>query len=223
MSVNIVVHRIALDRDPAERAELARLLSVDERARVARFLFAEHRARWTVARAELRRLLGQALGDAPTSLVFEYGDRGKPRLSNGPEFNLSHSAGLGLLAISDHTPVGVDVEGHRELKLMDGVAQRSFSKWEYARWSEQPEHLRHSVFFACWSRKEAVIKALGLGMAYPLKAFDVEHRSGEPAHIRNFHNGDHDPMQWTLRALPIDAGFSAAVAVIGSEATVEMA
>ena len=96
-------------------------------------------------------------------------------------FNLSHSHGIALYALTRGREIGVDIEYFRPDVEAGKLAERFFSPREAAVLRALPEHLRREGFFNCWTRKEAYIKAEGKGMAIPLSAFDVSLTPGEPA------------------------------------------
>jgi 4'-phosphopantetheinyl transferase len=158
------VVRILLDGPSADHAEV---LSADERERAARFVFDIHRRRFVAARASLRRVLGLCLDRDPAGLTFEYTDRGRPslRLASHPDFdfNLAHSGDLALLALSSRT-VGVDVEQRREIPNGLEIARRFFSPREVAALKHLTENERRDGFVNAWTRKEALIKAVGAGL-----------------------------------------------------------
>lgn len=148
-----------------------RCLSPDETMRMNRFVYPEHQHAFLAARSGLRHVLGRITDTAPDELVFSYGPQGKPALAQGPSFNLSHSKKLACLAVHPTTVLGADIEGFREIE--EGVAERFFSAAEYAALQELSGGAKEAGFFRCWTRKEAVVKALGGGLSIPLDAFDV--------------------------------------------------
>lgn len=126
----------------------------------------------------MRTIMAQYTDTPPAELQFSYDKYGKPALNTPAvedhlHFNLSHSGELALLAVTGIAPVGVDIEYAGPFDNMPDVAERFFSPAEYRAWSELPTHERTQGFYHCWTRKEAVIKALGLGLSAPLDAFDV--------------------------------------------------
>src|SRR5690349_19786452 len=91
------------------------LLSPEERVRAGRFVFADDRRRYTVARAQLRRLLGERLNEHPGDVELIYGARGKPALApchagSGLRFNVSHCGDVAVHAFARGREIGVDVE-----------------------------------------------------------------------------------------------------------------
>jgi 4'-phosphopantetheinyl transferase len=145
-----------LDVDPAALPPLAMLLSADEVARAERFRLERDRRRFVVARATLRRLLGERLSRDPQGLRFVYGPHGKPALEAAElRFNLSHSGELALYAFSAGRDVGIDVEAVRAVPEAERIAREWFPEADYRRFG----------FLGCWTRKEALAKALGRGIA----------------------------------------------------------
>jgi 4'-phosphopantetheinyl transferase len=211
------VWRIGLDRPAACRDRLAATLSADELERAERFAFPELRRRYLVARGALRQILGHYAGAAPGRLRFGYGRRGKPFLrepaTGGLAFNLAHSDDTALCAVTRAGDVGVDLERRRPLDDLPGLAGRCFSQREQADLALVPPGDRVAAFFACWTRKEAYVKALGDGLAAPLHGFDVTLAPGEPAALLAI-GGDRGPAgRWTLLDLPVGGEFTGAVAV----------
>lgn len=152
----------------------ASLLNEEEKARASRFYFERHRRRFTVARAMMRIILSRYLGLAPDRLTFEYGSHGKPEINNSQrlQFNISHSGDLALLAVGKTYPLGVDIEQFSS-RPYEGIADNLFSEQEIAQFRKVPSCLKPAVFFHIWAQKEAFIKACGLGLSYPTKAFNV--------------------------------------------------
>jgi 4'-phosphopantetheinyl transferase len=223
---HVEVWATALDRAPAALERLARHLTGDETARAGRFVFERDRHRFVVARGVLRELLGACLGRPPGEIRFVYGAAGKPALTppgdaGGLEFTVSHSGELALYAVARHRAVGVDVERVRALDDLEALAARSFSPAERRALMTLPAAQRPEGFFACWTRKEAFIKALGQGLSHPLDAFTVSLTPGEPVRLLDVGGDAASAERWTLAAIDVGEGYHAAVAVEGP-ATVTM-
>jgi 4'-phosphopantetheinyl transferase len=155
-------------RQPHDQLEaLSSVLSADERRRAARFAFSSDRDQYTVVHGALRILLGALMGQEPSTLAFDVSETGKPRLANmrdAPRFSLSHTRGMGLLAISREVEVGVDVEYQRPDFRCVEIAERFFSADESRYLRELAPDAQCSAFFAAWVRKEAWLKARGTGL-----------------------------------------------------------
>lgn len=123
----------ALDVSPERLSAYANTLSPNEHERAQRFRFERDQKHFIAGRGTLRAILGSYLKIKPAQLQFEYGSHGKPILANLPEnlslhFNLAHSDGLLLVAVSEWCPVGVDVERLRLIEKADDLAERFFSR-----------------------------------------------------------------------------------------------
>lgn len=207
------LYRASLVAPPVPAARLAELLAADERDRVARFHFDHLRRRQEVATGLLRLVLGRLTGRPPDSLRFETGEYGKPALPGGPAFNLSHSGDWWLLGVATEGRLGVDVEVHRPLPDLDSLARTTFRADEAAEVLGQGAgEERHRAFFRVWSRKEAFIKAVGLGLSYPLDRFRVASDDHAGAALRAIDDPAETPGAWTLRSVSWAPDLSAAVA-----------
>lgn len=164
------VWRLALDGEPAP-AELA-MLATEEAARSARFAFARERRRFARAHASMRRILGLYAGLAPERVPLTADAHGKPRIEGiGLGFNLSHSGERALLAVSRATHVGVDVEEASARVDARLVAAEVFSPEECRALDGLEGEALHAAFLAGWVRKEAVLKAIGVGLAVAPRLF----------------------------------------------------
>jgi 4'-phosphopantetheinyl transferase len=190
------------------------LLSDDERARADRFVFPHDRDRFVLARAGLRRLLAHYLDVAPAAPRFVVGPQGKPALPAPAPlcFNLSHSGALALYAFTLALEVGVDVEAHRPEVLAENIAEHFFAPGEVAAMGRLAPEQRLDGFFACWTRKEAYIKARGLGLAIPLDSFHVALAPADAA-LLWVRDEPEAPRRWSLRSLAPGDGYSGALAV----------
>lgn len=193
-----------LDVAPEEEAQLAALLDSDERARAARFCFAHDRRRFVVRRGRARQWLAEAARGDPARLRFTVNAYGKPELAGGPRFSLSHSGEAMMLAIGD-TEVGCDIEAIDPALDWPPLARTFFSGHENTALSALGGEESRIAFFTCWSRKEAFVKALGLGLSYPLGAFTVS--VGNQAAIVSGGEG------WAACGIGSPAGYRAALVV----------
>jgi 4'-phosphopantetheinyl transferase len=216
------VWRCNLDQSMSVRQGLIDTLAEDERARAARFHFDEDRNHFIVARGTLRAMLGYYLNLNPASLRFCYGEYGKPMLAKelGGEslrFNLSHSDGLALFAVTRGREIGIDLERIRPGLSDERIAERFFSTGEVRALRELPHHLQDEAFFNCWTRKEAYIKARGEGLSIPLSEFEVSLAPGESAALLSTKRDPREAARWSIRELFPAPGFVAAVVVEGSD------
>jgi 4'-phosphopantetheinyl transferase len=211
-----------LDQPPETLRALHNLLSPDEIERAERFHFRKHRAHFTVARGVLRRILGGYLRVEPSQLRFAYSTHGKPALAGIKEhrtlrFNLSHSHQLALYGFTLRREIGLDLEYRREDFACERIAEQFFSQREVEALRALPAPLRTEGFFNCWTRKEAYVKAVGLGLSLPLDQFDVSLSPFEPAALLRTGDDKREAARWSLRELTTAEGYTAALAVEGHD------
>lgn len=215
---DVHVWQIALDRPVCHDADVRSSLAPDELARATRFVFPADRERFVAARGALRQVLARYVGCAPRQVQFGYGQHGKPTLRGpgaavGLTFNLSHTRDRALCAVARGRAVGVDVEAIRPEVAIDAIARTTFSPAERARLAALPPAERLAAFFACWTRKEAYLKARGDGLTYPLDRFDVSLGPGEAPALLGSREGPAEVRRWELRALDLGERYAAALAV----------
>ena len=201
-------------------AHLARLLDAGERARAERFRFDRDRRLFTLFRGAMRLILSRYVGVAPEELRFAYSPFGKPSLTAPPssgdlEFNLAHSEGVALLAVGRGRGIGVDLERIRAERSAEGIAETFFSREEIRSLDALPPDRRRQAFFACWTRKEAYLKARGDGLSVPLASFSVSVGPEEPAILRSSDLGEPETSRWFLADVDTAPGYAAAIAVEG--------
>ncbi len=218
----IHVWRVSLDAHSVVVQRYRDSLSVDEVERADRFYFERDRTRFTLARGVLRVLLGHYLRLEPAHLRFRYNPYGKPELDMNQDpvplrFNVSHSAGLALYAVVLGREVGVDIEEVRVGVAFTQIAARTFSPMESTAFRTLPARMQPTAFFNCWTRKEAYIKARGLGLSLPLDEFDVSLVPGEPAMLLRTPGEPEAVRKWSLQALAPGPGFVGAVAAEGHD------
>lgn len=179
------------------------LLSPNEKIRAQRFRQRQDRVRFVATRAALRRLLAERVMAPPDALRIEVDRFGKPRLQThaGIQFNISHAGGFALIALSTRGEIGIDIEQcHRDVTGLDvhvlSPVERTWGFWS------------GSNFIELWVVKEAILKALGLGITEYLQAITV------------LPNGDgsysiaHDRPEWAnISAWSIDAPMHHAAAL----------
>ena len=217
--VDVVVMDLAASPEVVRAS--AALLSDAERRRADRFVFDRDARRFIVARARLRELLAVRLGEGVPAerIEFQYGAHGKPSLRGGRgrgslHFSVSHCDDLATYAFSWGAAVGIDVEAVREMSDADAIAAHCFSRRENATYQTLDASDKPLGFFNCWTRKEAVVKALGDGLSLPLDRFDVTLAPGEPAQVLRVDSTPGD-RGWRLDSSCPAAGYVAAIASQG--------
>ena len=214
--------RLSLELPAAAQAAAEAMLAPEEQQRAARFHFAADALAFTAARGQLRQVLGAYQDCAPAALTFAANEYGKPHLS-APlvplHFNLAHSGTWALVSLSAAEPVGVDVEAIRPLTDRAAIARRFFAPGEAQRLAALPEPEQEAAFFRCWTRKEAYIKARGLGLTLPLDAFEVTLDPGQPR-LLWVQGAAAEPAAWQMAEPTMPAGYAAAIAVRATAVTV---
>lgn len=196
----------------------SRHVSPDEMQRAARLQEQHKREQFLAARGLLRTILGGYLGTKPEELQFAVGENGKPHLcgSTGCDeqihFNLSHSGALFLLAVATDREVGIDAEQLLDDTPIHNMARLAFSPREQSELFALPEHLQRSAFYRCWTRKEACLKACGLGFALRPNSFYVSLEADSPT--LSFIPDDNS--SWFLQDIAVPARYCAALATNGS-------
>jgi 4'-phosphopantetheinyl transferase len=210
----------SVDIAKKEILSLRRFLTDEELARASKFIFEIDRVKYTVARGILREVLGRYLSVDPHSIVFLYNKYGKPCLDERYKnekisFNLSHSGSMIIYGISKNRKIGIDIEKIHCMDSLDRIVNRYFSSHEKACFEKLSSIEKQKTFFACWTKKEAYIKAHGKGLSYPFDKFSVSMLPGEEAALLCDEN--HDVFLWTLREIFSTEEYVAAVAVEGRD------
>jgi 4'-phosphopantetheinyl transferase len=150
------------------------LLSNDETKKQQRYKFSHDRHDALITRAFIRDLLSYYANISPNDWQFERGEKDKPEIVNPPlplRFNISHTKGLIICAVTLEDDIGCDVENTTRNNDVLAIADRYFSLIETKELFSLPEELQRNRFFDYWTLKESYIKAWGLGLTIPLKDF----------------------------------------------------
>jgi 4'-phosphopantetheinyl transferase len=203
-----------------EMQQCRRLLSPDEVQRADRFYFEKHRRRFTRARAAMRQILSGYSRVPPEELTFSYGQQGKPQLAGklescGVRFNLSHTEEMALLAVTQNQDAGIDIESVNSEFATEEIAERFFSAGEVLRLNALPVAEKADAFFACWTRKEAYIKAVGGGLSVPLDSFEVAFGPGVAPALLLVKGEPNEMCRWSMYEVKVTQGYRAALVVEG--------
>lgn len=215
------VWRACLEQDEATLDKLSQLLSADELERAGKFHFRRDREHFVAARGVLRNLLGRYVGVEPRGLRFSYDQYGKPSLcsetgDDALRFNVSHSQGVALYALTHGRRIGIDIEFVREDFAGFEIAERFFSPREVLALRALSPRVHANAFFDCWTRKEAYIKARGEGLSHPLERFAVSLAPGEAAALLWTEEDPQEAARWSLMELFPGESYRAALAVEGT-------
>ncbi|MFZ0219965.1 MAG: 4'-phosphopantetheinyl transferase superfamily protein [Candidatus Aquirickettsiella sp.] len=174
------VWRINLDNINYQLKHLISLLSPGEIKRAKQFIFARDRHRYQITHSMKRLILANYLDCDPKCLKFELGKQGKPSLTElqnhlNIQFNISHSHRLILIAITAEDSIGIDVEYKATGISVASLSEIIFSREEIIIFSTlQNEQEKEQAIFRCWTRKEAFLKACGIGLMINIANITVD-------------------------------------------------
>jgi 4'-phosphopantetheinyl transferase len=193
---------INLEASPSCVRELSSTLSSDEKDRAANFNFEHLTTRFCVGRGLLRAFLGAYLATAPRDIEFLYGRCGKPFVAgvDAFQFNVAHSENMAVYAFAWGCELGVDIERVRDLQDIAGIARHFFCPEEVADLNCVSARERRDSFFACWTRKEAYIKATGEGLSASLDSFRVALQPRETPCFVHINGSTSDAGLWSLHS-----------------------
>ena len=202
-------------------------LSEDERGRAARFIRQQDHVRFVLAHGGLRAVLARYTGLDPSALTFQLGSTGKPALLNGPiphhplGFNLSHSHGRMLMAISSKQDVGVDLEQIRDKVEAVKLAERFYVPAECERVTSLSGPGQAQRFYRYWVAKEAVLKGQAVGLR-SLQQCEILNSDDSPRGEVKLAEGAAMQPGWTIHWLDCGSGWVGAVSAYGSDWTIRI-
>ena len=192
-------------------------LAPEEQERARRYRFETDRRRYLGGVLLQRLVLAHYLSCPFRDLSFSRNQWGKPSLNRKHEskiqFSLSRSHEVAILAVSEESEVGADLEYALGRNSRDLSVRRQFSKEEQNFIENAPES--RQAFFEIWARKEAYIKGIGRGLSHPLAEFDVSPSEKTGGTIVRDWSDDCPDESWRVRSvkLPV-ADYAAAIAAI---------
>lgn len=214
----IHIWMVELDRKAQRNAQREAMLAPSERVRATRFRSHVDAHRFVERRTALREILGGYLRIAPAAVAFNLNEFGKPSVLASEtctdlSFNTSHSGALALIAVGRSVQLGIDIELQRSGVETLAIAAQFFAAAELASLAALGPHAQIAGFFNAWTRKEAVVKALGGGLSIPLNAFEVSLRPGEDPEILRWDIAGGDARRWRMHHLEPASGYVGALAV----------
>ncbi|MHB9854570.1 4'-phosphopantetheinyl transferase family protein [Streptomyces krungchingensis] len=211
---------------PGDEKALWRCLALLSRKELRRWrtMVPSQRALHASAHAALRSVTAAYAGRYPSEVAFVRGRLGKPHVAGDPglRVSLAHTEGVSLVAVSRDGPVGVDVERIRPLRDPAGLRRQVLCDEEAERWPADREGPLNSGLFTHWACKEAVLKALGSGLAGDLTAVRVDPGARREGPVRVHAAPGSAARVWNLRLVDVGSEFRAAVAVAGGGRTVRL-
>jgi 4'-phosphopantetheinyl transferase len=193
-------------------ADYRHILNASELGRQARFHFAKDRLRYLVTRTLVRTVLSRYASIAAKDLLFEENAYGRPSIvlpdaSQSLSFNVSHTDGLIVLAVSRCGDVGVDVENMVTRDAALEIAPRFFAPTEAQALASLDAEEQRERFFEYWTFKESYIKARGMGLALPLDQFAFDYPSRDTVRLVTDRSIGDDAAKWSFWQLRPSAEF----------------
>jgi 4'-phosphopantetheinyl transferase len=200
-----------LDASTDQHQEYWRILDTTEQQRAIKFSNSLLRERYIVAHGRLRRILASYVNDSAENLVFQKNAHGKPYLSAYSDlaFNLSHSENSMVLAVAKNCQLGIDIEHCKPRSSMAALVDKCFAVEEASYWQQLPETEQLRAFYQFWTRKEAFVKATGLGITLGLKNCALN--PDNPQQFLSVPNGCGLASDWCCQDIVLESGVCAAV------------
>ncbi len=204
--------------EPSLLAANEGFLSPDELQRRARFRFGRHRHQFLVSRAPLRTTLTYYQPSvSPQDWRFELNMHGRPRISGDAgrelDFNLTHTDGCIVVAVSRIEMPGVDIEALERTDDVIDLARQFFAPSEIVDLLKLEPALQRRRFFDLWTLKEAYLKARGLGLSIPLNAFTIRFPGDHHLSIDCNLPDTNDFEQWQLWSIELSQLHSLSLAI----------
>lgn len=212
-------------RPAVETPRLIAMLDGIERERHDAYRQTVDRARFLTGRVVAKAAASRALGIDPAAVALDSTcpdcgrSHGKPRVVAPagftgvlPELSISHSGNLVGVAMTDGQPVGIDVEQERDVEI-EGLVRMTLSEAEHTAWAAVPAADRDAAFFTYWSRKEAILKATGRGLAIGMTKVTVSPWD-QPPRVLDSKASEVDTSAMRMAQLDAGSGYRACVAVI---------
>jgi 4'-phosphopantetheinyl transferase len=213
---------VSLNTEIEHLKYLYQILSINERKKAERFYFRKDREYFLVSHGILRVLLAWYLQKEPGDLRFTSNRFGKPRLETSlgvfrPFFNLSHSHGLALYAISDSREVGVDLEYIDAGINTEEFSETFFTPREIREIHKNSSSQRKESLLQYWTFKEAYLKAIGQGHSRPLDTFEISFFLNQPEVLLKTGNDWGRDSSWSAYRLDAPQDCLAALVVEGRD------
>jgi len=204
---NICIYRINTNLDSAVLESFEALLTADESERANRYHNKKDHDRFIISRGSLRALLGKHLNVSPGGLKFQKTPDKKPFLEghSGIHFNVSHAGDWILIGLA-YEPIGVDIEFIKPGFDFRDIMAFTFTdrELEAVKCSHQPTE----TFYQIWSRKEALLKGTGKGIANGTASICC--LDGHNA-VSSYQIGS--TQDWQVKSFVVEAGYIGNIAV----------
>ena len=190
-------------------------LSEDEWLRAKSFHFKTHRDQFISSRGGLRTILSHYLNISAKNIKFCYTTHQKPYVDyTDLTFNISHSGEFIVYALTKNAYIGVDIEELKPEVDCLSLAKSVFHEEEYIKFLKIPKEDKLLAFYRAWTRKEAYLKAIGVGLHYPLNELQVSFLSTEPPKLLSAHLSPLEYDLWQLDEIFLDENYVATIATL---------
>jgi 4'-phosphopantetheinyl transferase len=194
-----------------------KLLAPDELLRHSRFHFERDRHLYLVTRALVRTTLSRYSALKPQQWTFELNGFGRPEITNADgdardiAFNISHTAGAVLLAVTSNVQIGVDIESLAARQPSLNIADAFFAPEEVVALRTRPNTQQNQRFFEYWTLKESYIKARSKGLAIPLDQFSFDFPTDKTIRLAFKAQLRDEPSRWRFWQFRFGAQYLAAI------------
>ena len=208
---DVHIWRYAVDEKEYHAEKSNPLLSDEEKERCNRYVNEAEKIRYTCNHRFVRKVLSKYLSIPASQIKFNLSEMGKPFLKNSNiYFNYSYRTTFGLLAISNNREIGVDIEKMKTLHDLKTFCDFSFSDKEKELIFNSSEENFEETLFTFWTFKEAIIKAIGVGLNTDLTQIDLS-----PFIKSEFYELTFNKTAYTIKEIPAKKGYKAAFALVG--------
>lgn len=176
-ALKIFLYRININEYLATQDNLSKLLSLDELQRASTYYTPQLRSRFCISHAILRKILARHTYTTPENIRYVYNEFNKPYL-NQPQksywhFSMSYSQNITCYAVAQYKEIGIDIEHCYPLTNLQELIETTASVREQRVLSSLVKYKKIDAFYTLWTQKEALVKALGTGLSYPLNQLEV--------------------------------------------------
>ena len=189
------------------------MISPEEVKRADAFYFKKDADRYVSAHSLLRMMLGRFANMRPPDLEFESGPNGKPFLKNDRrlQFNLSHSGEMIAIAVTMDRRIGIDIEKQVPLKDLSLISENIMNEQELREFGACKRDQKIAYFYRCWVRKEAAVKAMGMGIPEDFRKIPVIGRELIFPAPGFCSSSEIDPIKWIIEDVKTDSDYACAV------------
>lgn len=188
-------------------------LSIQEKIKASKYYTEYLSKKYIISHGILRYILGFYTKQHPQKIEFNYSEYGKPFLKNSNiQFNMSHSCNMVSYMIALNYRVGIDIELHDKNLNIEDFADLVLTPEEYKYLSSLKSRDKLRLFYILWTKKEALVKAIGQGLSYPINTIEVIRLlSGKGVLLNDKNNELRQP--WYCYELEVPENYSGAIGI----------